>query len=181
MIPDHHRRHRHPIALLRIRDHHIPAHRSIFRIQTNQVRIRRCVEQPFFIHRNAAVPNVEALIRRIPVMPQLVPRARIHCPNIVRHRDVQNAVHHQRRTLQLAALARLETPSQPQAIHVLRRNLRERTMPPTRVITVIPRPTIRRRLQLPTRIIFLRTRQGTRTHGEKSKFKEVLHGFFFLT
>ena len=50
----------------------------------DQVRIGSRVEEPVPIHRDAAMADVKALVGRIGVMPDLVARARIDRPDVIR-------------------------------------------------------------------------------------------------
>ena len=107
MVADHQRRHRRPVSFLVVRNLHDPAHHSILRIERNQVRIGRQKKQISVVHPYAAMPNVQPLIWRIGVMPDLVAGARVHRPNMIRHGEVQDAIHYQRRRLDGRRLVRL--------------------------------------------------------------------------
>ena len=123
VIANHQGRHGGPVSLFDIGNLNIPAHFAVFRVQRNQVRIGRDEEQPVLVHGNAAMPDVEPFVGRIGVVPDLMSRARIHRPDVVRHREVQHAVDQQRRRLQGRLLAGLKRPGQPQRWNVLRSDL----------------------------------------------------------
>ena len=68
--------------------------------------------QPLFVHRDAAMADMEAFVGRIGVMPDLMAGAGIHGPDVVGHGEVQNAVDQKRRGLQGSFLAGLENPGE---------------------------------------------------------------------
>jgi len=76
-------------------------------------------------------------------MPDQVARSRIHGPDVIGHGEIKNSIDKQRRRFDLCGLTGLKRPSQTQALGILGIDLRERAMPPARVIAVIHGPAIR--------------------------------------
>ena len=109
------RRHGGPVAALRIGHHDVPAHRAVLRVEADQVRVGRHEVEPVAIHGNAARADVEALVRRIGVVPDLMAGARIHRPDVVRRGEVEDAIDQQRRRFDLRIGAGLEGPGERQA------------------------------------------------------------------
>ena len=99
VIANDQRRHRGPVAALRIGHGDVPAHRAVLRVQADQVRVRRHEVEPFAVHRNAAGADVEALVLRVGVVPDLVSGARIDRVDIVGRGEVDDAIHQQRAKL----------------------------------------------------------------------------------
>src|SRR4051812_46082086 len=125
--------------------------------------------------------DVQALVWRISVMPDLVTRAGIDSPDIVRHSEIQNAIHEQRRRLDGGRLVGLEDPGQAQPPDILRSDSREFTVAPAGVIAVIAGPGIDRRVLQGSLGQFLAQQQAgaaERQSGSCGKGKYVLkrHG-----
>ena len=77
-------RNRGGVIELRIRNLNFPTFLARFRVQANEVAIRRFEIEPVFIHPDASIANRAAGIGRILIVPQLAPGAHIGGPNIVR-------------------------------------------------------------------------------------------------
>src|SRR6185437_8278594 len=84
--------------------------------------------------------------RRVLVMPQLLGRAGVKGPDIVWRRDVQDAVHQNRRSLDHLVLAGLEFPELLKIADVRWGNLRQAAVPAALIIAVIRQPGVRRRM-----------------------------------
>ena len=145
-----------------IGDLDVPADFAVLGVQRNEVGIRSSEVQPALVHGNAAMSDVEALVGRIGVMPDLMSGARIHRPDVVRHGEVQNAVDQKRRGLQGRRLPGLERPGQGQRPNVLRSDLGQRTMAPAGIIAVIARPAVGGRVCNRRRIETLRQQAARR-------------------
>jgi hypothetical protein len=114
VVAHHQGRHGGPVSLVVVGDLDVPADFAVFGIQRNEVGIGSGEKQPALVHGNAAMPDVQAWVGRIGVMPDLMSGARIDCPDVVRHGEVQDAVDQKRRRLQFRFLPGLERPGQPQ-------------------------------------------------------------------
>ena len=93
MVADDQGRHGGPLALGRVGDHNIPQNLAGFRIQRKRVGVRRHVVDPVFQDGHAALPDVKCAVRRSGVPPQLVAGTRVDGPDVIGHREVQNAIH----------------------------------------------------------------------------------------
>jgi hypothetical protein len=136
-------RHRGPVALAYVRNHLVPAHRSVLRIQRNDVRVGRHEVKPALVHCHAAVANVISLRRQAVIMPDNMSRARINGPDVVGHREVQNAVNQQGHRFDLRRLISLEGPREGEIAYVLGRDLGEMNVSPAGIVAVIGWPRIR--------------------------------------
>jgi hypothetical protein len=136
---------------------------------------------PTFIERYSALTNMVALVGRIRVVPKLVARTRIDGPDIIRNREVQNSIHQDRRRLDRRCAPCLVCPGQRQAIHILRRDLRQSAVASARIVTVIAGPAISRRFKEHRRIHILRRKQarknipGQGTHHHDNHQLQSLH------
>src|SRR5581483_5081655 len=93
MILHHQRRHGGPVALLHVRDDLVPAHRAIFGVQRNEMRIRRYEIKPAFVHTYTAMTDVVALGSWVFEVPDHVAGPRIKGPDIVGHCEVEDSIH----------------------------------------------------------------------------------------
>jgi len=82
--------------------------------------IRRFEKQPVSMHSQAALPNVQALILVVMIVPVLLAGAGIYGPNIIRLSKIQDASDQQRRRLQAGASVYigLKRPCQSQEANV---------------------------------------------------------------
>ena len=125
--------------------------------------------------------DMQSFVGRIGIAPDLMSGARIHRPDVVRHREVQDAVDQKGRGLQGRLLPRLERPGQGQRANVLRSDLRQRTMAPAGIITVIAGPAVGGRVGNRRRIETLRQqaarkKEQQREHERMKSLMEVIHG-----
>ena len=90
-----------------------------------------------------------ALVGRILVVPQQVCRPRVDRPDIVRHREVNDAVDHNGRRFDAGILTGLKSPGEAQVVHIGRRDLGERTVASSGVIAVKSGPAIGRWMEKP--------------------------------
>src|SRR6185436_308531 len=139
------RRVRRPVAALRVGDDDIPLHLAGVGIERDQMRIRRRQVDRILVDRGAAMADVEPLIRWVGVAPQLPRRSGVDRPDVVRTRDVDDAVDENRRGLDLLGLPGLERPRQRQLTNVLRRDLRQLAVALTGKVAVVRRPAVLRR------------------------------------
>src|SRR5207237_3061641 len=95
VVPDNDWRRGGRIVQLWIHDLDFPALPACLSIQADQMTVRRFKEQPVAIHADAAIPNRTAGVSRVLIVPQLAPRAHVRGPDVVRNREVQNAVYEQ--------------------------------------------------------------------------------------
>ena len=140
MIAYNERRHRRKVAEFQIGELNVPANRAILRIEADQVCVRRSKVQPILVHAQSAIANVVAFGNTL-VMPDFPPVARIYGPNVVGHREVENAVHFQRRRFDGGQM-RLEDPGERKRADVSSIDLVERAEATARIIPVIGRPGI---------------------------------------
>jgi hypothetical protein len=127
------------IPFLEIFEDNVPRHRPGRHVEREQVRIERHHEEFVAQQAEAAVdrPAAGPHARRdvAAVAPDLAPRARVDRPRVVVDAGhVQDAVQDERRRLEFARHVGLERPLRHQAVHVGRRNLRERTVAAAAVI-----------------------------------------------
>jgi hypothetical protein len=139
------RRVRRPVTALRVGDDDIPLHLAGVGIERDQMRIRRRQVDRILVDRGAAMADVEPLIRRVGVAPQLPRRSGVDRPDVVGSRDVDDAVDEDRRRLELLGLAGLERPRQRQLTNVLWRDLRQLAVALAGKIAVVSRPIVLRR------------------------------------
>src|ERR1044071_7885985 len=88
--------------------------------------------------------DVKRVVGRIPIMPQFLRRARVHSPDVVRSRDVKNAVAQNRRRLDRLILPRLEAPYLLELADIFRSDLSKTGVPPARIVAVKGEPAILR-------------------------------------
>ena len=93
-------------------------------------------------HGGAAVADLEPVVRRMAVAPDLTARARVDRPQVVRRCQVDHAVDQDRRCLDLLRDVGLERPGERHPMHVVRRDLRQATVMLSAVIAVIRGPTV---------------------------------------
>ena len=147
VIADDQRRVRRPEAAFGVGDFDVPLHRPGLRVERDQVGVGRGQEHRAFVDRRAAMADVESLIGRIGVAPQLSRRSRIEGPDVVWRRDVDDAVGQDRRRLDLLRLTGLKRPRQRQLSDVAGRDLRQPAMTLARVVAVIGGPAVGGRLE----------------------------------
>ena len=97
VIADDDRRGRGEILLFHVGDFNVPALRAILGVERNQVIVGRFEVQPVAVHAEAAVSDVDAAVRFPVVMPDLAAGARVHGPGVIGEREIQHAVHFERR------------------------------------------------------------------------------------
>ena len=100
-------------------------------------------------------------------MPDLVARACVDSPHVVRDGEVQNAIDQQGRRLDGHRAVGLKQPREREISYVLRSDLMERAVPPARVVAVIAGPTVGRRMQERLVIYALCQSQGRRGESER--------------
>src|SRR6185312_3377056 len=96
MIANDQRSHSCPVAELHIGEFYVPLDLTALRIEAKQVRIGRFKIEPVSIHADAALPDMQALIRAVMIMPVLPSGTRIHRPDIVRLGEIEGAIDQQR-------------------------------------------------------------------------------------
>ncbi len=101
--------------------------------------------EPALVHGHAAVADVFALGGAV-IVPDLVAGAGVDGPNVVGHREVEDAIDQQRRRFDSRVLMRLEHPREAEIGHVLRRDLLERGVAAAGIVAVIERPGVGRRV-----------------------------------
>ena len=98
VIADDHRRHRRKILLGEIGNFLMPALFSGFRIEADQVIVRRLEVKRVVIHRHAAIADVRATLRAPKIVPESVAVARINGPGVIGSGKIENSVHLQYRS-----------------------------------------------------------------------------------
>ncbi len=137
--------------------------------------------QPFFVHPQATVANMQALVGRVGVVPDLLTRERIDRPDVVRDGKVQHAIGQQRSGFDFRGLIGLKGPCQGQTPHILQRNLLEPAVALPVIGPVVLRPTVRRWMKQRGVIYSLRpkrTRKSNQrrcTRGEQECILDQLH------
>ena len=99
------------------------------------------------LHRDTAMPDVLTRTPRVHVMPYLMAGPGIDRPDIFWNREVENAIHQQRRRLDQRSLVGLKRPSQAQILHVARCDLSQCAVSPSGIIAVVTGPTVGGRMQ----------------------------------
>src|SRR5262245_25707052 len=110
--------------------------------------------------------DMKAFVRRIGIPPDLTTRPRIDRPDVVGCGDVNHAVGEDRRRFDLLWLVRLKGPRERELTHVRRRDLRQRAMTLSGVVTVIGGPAVACWLQQRGRLERLRDRGDTTREDE---------------
>ena len=146
MIANHEGRVRRPEPARRVRDLDVPELLAREAIEREQVRVGCREEHGAAVHGDAAVADVERIVRRVLVAPDLPSRARVDGPEIVGRREVHDAVDENRRGLDLLRKVRLERPGEAERVHVVARDLRQRAVAPARIVAVIRGPAVRLRV-----------------------------------
>ena len=177
MVADEERRVRGPVPLLRVGDHHVPLHRAVARVEGDQVGVWRGEEHQVPGHRGAAVADVEAVVRRIGVAPDLAPVARVDRPQVVGGGDVDHAVGHDRRGFDLLRLSGLERPRERELADVVGRDLRQAAVMTARVVAVVGEPAVGGRLQQRRRIDALRRGRHAEQENGAERSEHVGRGF----
>ncbi len=134
LVFDHQRRHGRRVAALVVLERDVEQHGAGLHVERHQVRIEGRHEQPIAQHAEAAIDRAATqnhLVRQFtPVSPDLAARPRVDGPRvIVEAGDVDHAVDHNRRRLEGAEHTGLKRPLRRELMDVLRRDLRQRTMP----------------------------------------------------
>ena len=137
------------------------------------MRIRRHEVEPVLVHGDAARTDVETLVGRIGVVPDLMARTRIHGPHVVGNSDVQHAVHQQRRTFDGGVLTGLESPGEAECVDILRSDLFQGGVASAGIIAVIAGPTIGRGMQ---KEIGIHTLRRERPHNINALQKSFMFG-----
>ena len=158
-----------PIALAGVGDLDPPFHRAVRRVQRHQIAVGRRQVDQVLVDGDAAMPDVEGLVVRIGVGPQLASAARVDRPHVVRRRHVHHAVDEDRARLDLIVPPGLEDPGESQVLDVLGRDLRERTVAPPAVVAVVGRPAVLRRLEQRRRVQALGDQCGDRECGRQRR------------
>ena len=143
MVADDERRVGRPEPASGVRDLDVPFHFARVRVERDEMGVGRGQVYEVLVDGGPAMADVEALIRRIGIAPELARRARVERPDVVRGRHVDHAVHQDRRRLDLLRLSRLKRPRQRELADVRRRDLGQRAVALTRIVAVIGRPTVR--------------------------------------
>ena len=142
VVADDERRHGGPVALGLIGDRHVPAHAAVFGVERDQMGVGSEEEKPVLIHADAAMADVQALVRRVGVVPDLVAGARVHRPDVVGDGEINNAVHQQRGGFDGRRLAGLKGPGEAEIGDVGRRDLREGAVAAAGIVAVVGGPGI---------------------------------------
>ena len=103
VIPDHDGRRSREVALLQVGNRLVPALLAGLGIERDQVVVGRLHEQVAVPHRHAAIADVRAALGLPEVVPEFAPVDRVDRPGVIRHGDVQHAVHLEHRPLDRAA------------------------------------------------------------------------------
>src|SRR5271167_577706 len=74
-------------------------------------------------------------------MPNAAAESSIHCPNVVRHRKIENAVHFERSRFDRCAV-RPKSPGERERVNVSRIDLVERTETLARIVAIVRWPGI---------------------------------------
>ena len=178
----HHERRRCPaVALLEVDHRRVPLDRAGLAAEGDNVRVERRLEEPIAEHAEAAIDETatrdEAARQIAFVAPDLPARARIDRPSgVERPGHVHHAVEHERRRLELAERVGLKLPCRHEATHVRRRDLRQRTVTPVRVVAAVGEPA-RRVLQPVAQILrrdlrrrrLLRKDERPRRRGDENR------------
>ncbi len=151
VILDHDRGGRGVVEVVHVADLLPPALLPILEIQRDEVAVGRLEIQPVLVYRNAAVPEVVSACRRPLVVPELAPGTRVHGPDVIRDREVEDAVDLQRRALDGAksrtGRGDAEHPRQTQLVNVGVVDRRERAEAASRIIAVEGRPAVGARFE----------------------------------
>jgi len=144
MVADDERRVGRPEPASGVRDLDVPFHFARVRVERDEMGVGRGQVYEVLVDGGPAMADVEALIRRIGVAPELARRARVERPDVVRGRHVDHAVHQDRRRLDLLRLSRLERPGQRELMDIGRRDLREAAVALAGVVAVVGGPAVLR-------------------------------------
>src|ERR1700738_3158420 len=90
-----------------------------------------------FVQGNAAMANMQTLVGRIGIVPDLGARAGINSPNVIGYRYIQNTVSDNGRRLDLGCLACLKGPGECEFTHIRWSNLTQMTVTLAGVVAVI--------------------------------------------
>ncbi len=108
--------------------------------------------EPAFVHGDAAVADMEALVFRIDVMPELMSGAGIDGPDVVGDGEIQDAIDQQGRGFDGAALIGLENPGERELTDIFGSDLGELAMALAGIVAVVGRPGIGGRMEEETRV-----------------------------
>ena len=160
LLADDHRRVGREVLALHVGDLVMPPFLARRHVERDEVVVGREEIQPVVEDADAAVADVVAAARLPGIVPGFPAGARIERPDVIRHRQVQVAVDHERRRLDRrrtapgrrrvgpfsaddrAGARRVEAvdPRQREVLHVGRVDLLERAVAPARVVAVVGRP-----------------------------------------
>ena len=110
VVADDERRRGREVLLVEVGDGLVPALVAGLRVERHQVVVGRRHVEIAVPHAEAAIGDVRAAAGLPEVVPQLAAVARVDRPGVVGRRDVERAVHHQRRALDGDAAARRQSP-----------------------------------------------------------------------
>src|SRR5690349_10567117 len=96
-ILDHNRRYAPVVELVEVAYLPVPSLLPVLQLEGNEVTIGSFEVQPVPIHADTAVAKVNTTSRFPNVMPDLAPCTRIHCPDVIRNREIQDAINQNRR------------------------------------------------------------------------------------
>ena len=163
---DDHRRVGREILALHVGDLVMPALLAGRHVERHEVVVRRQEVQPVVEDADAAVADVVAAARLPRVVPDVAAGARVDRVDVIGHREIQRAVDHQRRRLDLrraagrrrvrpfpaddrAGARRVDAidPRQREPLHVGGVDLLERAVAAARIVAVIGRPRVGRDLR----------------------------------
>src|SRR5690349_3581593 len=91
-ILDHNGRYAPVVELIEVAYLLVPSLLPVLQLERNQVTVGSFEVQPVPIHADAAVTKVNTTSRLPNVVPDLAPGTRIHCPDVIRDREIQDAI-----------------------------------------------------------------------------------------
>jgi hypothetical protein len=159
------------VAVPKVLHRGVPQQRACLAADRHNMRVERGLEESIAEHAEAPIHQTaaddEAARKIAPVAPDLPAGPRIdRPPGVERPGDVNDAVEDERRSLEFAERVGLERPLRGQAMHVLGRDLRERTVAVIAVVARVGQPA-RRILQPVAQILRCHLRGGLLLCGDR--------------
>src|SRR5690349_12593726 len=139
VITDHQRSHGGEIAELGIGELDVPPDRAALGVEADHVGVRRGEVEPILVHAQAAIADVVAF-RFTVIVPNLAAETSVDGPNVVRRREVENAVYFKGSRFKF--LVRGIDPGERKGIDVGSVDLVERAEAPAGIVAVVGGPRV---------------------------------------